>query len=141
MSDTTLSAPDVDRPYPPVAWLTSLALGFVVVGGIIMASYAPRQAPLKLATALLVAALVLMATAVVTLARIRQFAWKRFAVIFKWALLAYAIESAMIEFAFVKDHMHGASLVIVTLMLAVFATSVPVTIAFTTARYADLEDD
>jgi hypothetical protein len=52
-------------------------------------------------------------------------------------LLAYVITSAMIELAFVRDHTRGSSLVIVTLMLVVFALSVPTTIAFTTARFAD----
>jgi Tfp pilus assembly protein PilX len=43
----------------------------------------------------------------------------------------------MIEFAFVRDHTRGASLFIVTCMLVIFALSVPTTIAFTTARFAD----
>jgi len=57
--------------------------------------------------------------------------------VFKWALLAYVITSGMIEFAFVHDHTRGSSLVLVTLMLVVFALSVPTTIAFTVARFAD----
>ena len=43
----------------------------------------------------------------------------------------------MIEFAFVHDHTRGSSLVIVTLMLVIFASSVPTTIAFTVARFAE----
>lgn len=141
MTDTTLTpTTDLDRAYPPVVWISTLALGIVVIGGIIMASYAPRLAPLKVATALLVVALILMVIAVTMLLRIPSFAWKRFRIVFKWALLAYIIEAGMIEFAFVKDQMRGSSLVIVTLMLFVFATSVPINIAFTTARYADLDE-
>jgi len=30
----------VDRPYPPVAWLSTGALCLVIIGGILMASYA-----------------------------------------------------------------------------------------------------
>jgi hypothetical protein len=122
---------------PPVAWVTTTALGLVVVGGILLASYAPRVAPLGAATALLVAAGALLVVAAVLLARLRDFAWRTFATVFKWALLAYVVTSAMIEFAFVHDHTRGASLTLVTLMLVVFALSVPTTIAFTTARYAD----
>jgi type III secretory pathway component EscS len=128
-----------DRPYPPIGWLSSGALGGVVVGGIILASYAPRTAPLPLATALLCVAAVLLTTAGVLLARLREFSWITFRSVFKWALLAYAITSGMIEFAFVHDHTRGASLVLVTLMLVIFALSVPITIAFTVARYADLD--
>lgn len=139
MSDTaTALLPDDDRPYPPIAWLSSGALGSVVVGGILMSSYAPRLAPLKFATALMVLGWFLLLGAVALLLRIREFAWDTFAKVFKSALLAYVIEAGMIEFAFVKDHTRGASLVIVSLMLVVFATSVPVTIAFTVARYAEI---
>jgi hypothetical protein len=130
---------NADRPYPPIGWLSSGALGCVVVGGIILASYAPRTAPLPLATVLLCAAAILLASAGVLLARLRAFSWKTFGNVFKWALLAYAITSGMIEFAFVHDHTRGASLLLVTLMLVIFALSVPTTIAFTVARFADLD--
>jgi hypothetical protein len=122
---------------PPVGWLSTSALGLVVVGGILLASYAPRVAPLSLATALLCGAIVLLVLAGALLARIKDFAWATFANVFKWALLAYVITSGMIEFAFVHDHTRGSSLVLVTLMLVVFALSVPTTIAFTVARFAD----
>jgi hypothetical protein len=126
-----------DRPMPPVGWLSTGALGLVVVGGILLASYAPRVAPLGVATALLCVAVVLLLAAGVLLARIQEFAWATFAKVFKWALLAYVITSGMIEFAFVHDHTRGSSLVLVTLMLGVFALSVPTTIAFTVARFID----
>ena len=130
---------DADRPYPPIGWLSTSALACVVVGGIILASYAPRVAPLPLATALLCVAAVLLAAAGTLLARLHAFSWKTFVNVFKWALLAYAITSGMIEFAFVRDHTRGASLVLVSLMLVIFALSVPTTIAFTVARFADLD--
>jgi hypothetical protein len=122
---------------PPIGWLSAGALGLVVVGGILLASYAPRVAPLGVATALLCGAIVLLVVAGVLLARIEDFAWGTFANVFKWALLAYVITSGMIEFAFVHDHTRGSSLVLVSLMLVVFALSVPTTIAFTVARFVD----
>lgn len=125
------------RPVPPVGWLTSGALACVVVGGILLASYAPRVAPLGAATALLIAAAILMVAAGTLLARIANFAWATFVKVFKWALLAYAITAGMIEFAFAHDHTRGTSLVVVSLMLVIFALSVPTTIAFTVARFAD----
>jgi hypothetical protein len=122
---------------PPIGWLSAGALGLVVVGGIMLASYAPRIAPLGFATALLCGAVVLLVLAGILLARINEFAWATFVSVFKWALLAYVITSGMIEFAFVRDHTRGSSLMLVTLMLVVFALSVPTTIAFTVARFVD----
>ena len=128
---------EIDRPYPPIAWITSGALGLVIIGGVWMASHAPRRAPLGIAVALLCAAAFLMLVAATLLARQRIFAWSTFRKVLKWGLLAYVIEAGMIEYAFVRDHTSGASLVIVTLMLLIFATSPPMTIAFTVARYHD----
>lgn len=127
---------DVDRPYPPIAWLTTGALVSIVTGGILIASYAPRRAPLGAAVALLVVGAALLATGWIQLSRQRVFSWTTFRNVLKWALLAYVIEAGMIEFAFVRNHARGSTLLTVTLMLVVFATAVPSTIAFTVARYA-----
>jgi hypothetical protein len=135
MSD--FGTPSGDRPFPPVAWLTTGALALVVVGGIVMSSYAPRRAPLGLAVGLLGLAVVLLLVVVVIFARLKDFAWSTFALVFKWALLAYVIEAGMIEFSFVRNHISGASLEIVSGMLVVFGVSVPTTIAFTAARFAE----
>jgi hypothetical protein len=75
------------------------------------------------------------------LARVQGFAWGRFFGVAKWALLAYAITAGMIEFAFVRDHLAGGPLVVLTLSLVVYAVHVPVLIAFTVARYADSESE
>jgi hypothetical protein len=131
------ATPSGDRPFPPVAWLTTGALALVVIGGIVMASYAPRHAPLGLAVGLLGLALALLIVVVVIFARLKDFAWSTFALVFKWALLAYVIEAGMIEFSFVRNHISGSSLVIVSGMLVVFGVSVPTTIAFTAARFAE----
>ena len=73
----------------------------------------------------------------VLLGRHRPLAGRTVRRVFHWALLAYVISAGMIEFAFVRDHTRGAPLVVVSCLLVVFATSVPTTIAVTTARYAD----
>ncbi|MGH9021308.1 MAG: hypothetical protein ACRDV0_09890 [Acidimicrobiales bacterium] len=139
MSAVPPSSNDVDRPYPPIAWLTTGALGVIVVGGILMASYAPRRAPLGIATALLIVGAVLLVSAAVALSRVATFSWTTFRKVFKWALLAYVLEAGMIEFAFLRDHTRGSSLAIVSGLLVIFATSVPTTIAFTVARFAELD--
>ena len=129
--------PTGDRPYPPIAWLSTGALTLVIIGGILMASYAPRKAPLGVSTALLVVGALLLASAGTLLVRLRDFSRETFVKVFKWAIFADLVTAAMIEFAFVRDHTRGASLVVVSCMLVVFTLSVPTTIAFTVARYAD----
>ena len=124
------------RRFPPVAELTTLSLAIVVVGGILMASYVPRRPPLGLPTALACVAAALVVASVFLLSRLRDFAWNRFFVVFRWALLAYVISAAMIGFAFVRDHTRGAPLALVVLMLVIFAADVPLIIAFTVARYS-----
>jgi len=135
-----MSAPHVtngERHFPPIAWLSTGALVVVIMGGIVMASYAPRRPPLGVAGSLLALAVVLLAAVAVILARLRDFAWATFTKVFKWALLAYVVEAGVIEFSFVRNHTSGTALAIVTGMLVVFGVSVPTTIAFTVARYAD----
>jgi hypothetical protein len=70
-----------------------------------------------------------------------DFAWPRFFQVAKWALLAYAFTAAMIEYAFLRDHLKGGPLVILTLSLVVYALQVPTLIAFTVARYDTSRED
>ena len=126
----------VDRPFPPIAWLSTIALACVVVGGIIIASHAPHMSSLGVPLARLGIGAALLVTALGLLTQLKDFAWPTFMKVFKWELLAYVIVSGMIELAFVHDHMRGSSLVVVSLMLVVFALAVPTTSAFTVARYA-----
>jgi hypothetical protein len=124
------------RRFPPVAELTTVSLAVVVVGGILLASYVPRRPPLGLPTALAGIGAALLLASVFLLSRLRDFAWDRFFVVFRWALLAYTISAAMIGFAFIRDHTRGGPLALVVLMLVIFAVDVPVIIAFTVARYS-----
>lgn len=124
------------RRLPPIAQLTVCSLALVVTGGILMASYVPRQPPLAVPAALAAVSAVLTLTSGFLLSRLEQFAWPRFFLAFRWALLAYVISAGMIGFAFVRDHTRGAPLALVIVMLVIFALDVPVVIAFTVARYS-----
>jgi hypothetical protein len=129
-------APEAGRRFPPVAELAIGSLALVVVGGILMASYVPRRPPLGLPLALAAVSAVLLLTSAFLVSRLEQFAWPRFFVVFRWALLAYVISAGMIGYAFVHDHTRGAPLALVTAMLLIFALDVPLIIAFTVARYS-----
>jgi hypothetical protein len=126
----------VGRRFPPVAELAIGSLALVVIGGILMASYVPRRPPLTGPAVLTAVSAALVLTSVFLLSRLRPFAWGRFFLVFRWALLAYVISAGMIGFAFVRDHTRGTPLALVAVMLVIFALDVPVIIAFTVARYS-----
>ncbi len=124
-------------PLSAIALCATGALALIVVGGIYLASYVPRSVPLAPPVILLAAAGIALASAVVMLSRLRDFAWNRFFQVFKWTLLAYTVIAGMIGYAFVTDGTRGSVLVILVLMLAVFAADIPLLLAFSVARYAD----
>lgn len=124
-----------ERTLPPVTQLGMASLALIVAGGIYLAAHLPAQVPLTPAVILLSASALLLAVNLVLLSRVRGFAWRRFVAVGKWALLAYAITAGLIEFAFLRDGMSGAPLIVLTLSIVVYAVHVPVLIAFTVARY------
>ena len=128
------------RSFPPVAELAVVSLALVVIGGVLMASYVPRRPPLGLPAGVAAVSAVLIAASATLLARLPRFAWDRFFLVFRWALLAYGISAGMIAFAFIRDHTRGAPLVLVLLMLVIYTLDVPLIIAFTVARYAKPAD-
>ena len=128
------------RALPPVAQVAVLSMALVIVGGIYMAAHIPAHAALGLPIGLLVAAGVLVLANVAQLARLRQFAWPTFWLVGKWALVAYLVITGMLEYIFVLDGTRGSTLVVMTVMLAIFAVDVPVLLAFSVARYQPVEE-
>jgi hypothetical protein len=128
-----------ERRLPPVTQLGMTSLALIVAGGIYLAAHLPEHVPLAPAVILLALSVALLALNLLLLSRVRDFAWGRFFDVAKWALLAYTVIAAMIEYAFVRDHLSGGPLVVLTLSLVVFAVHVPLLIGFTVARYADSE--
>ena len=136
-----VSDPVLDRRYPPVTELGMASLALIVIGGIYLSSHLPKHVPLGPAIGLLIASAALFVVNMFLLTRVRDFAWDRFFEVGKWSLLAYCIIGAMIEYAFVRNHVGGGTLVVLTLSLAVFAVHVPAMVGFTVARYHDPRDD
>jgi len=126
-----------ERRLPPVTELGMASLALIVIGGIYLSAHLPRHVPLGPAIALLAASALLLAGNMIALSRVRDFAWDRFFEVGKWSLLAYAVIAGMIEYAFLRDHIRGGALVVLTLSLVVFAVHVPMLVGFTVARYAD----
>jgi hypothetical protein len=115
--------------------MASLAL--IVAGGIYLSAHLPRHVPLTPAVVLLALSALLLAVNLLALSRVKGFAWERFFQVGRWALLAYLVTAGLIEYAFVRNHLSGGPLVVLTLSLVVYAVHVPVLIAFTVARYDD----
>jgi hypothetical protein len=124
-----------ERRLPPVTALGMLSLALVLVAGIYLSAHLPEHVSLGPAVALLAASAAVLVGNLVALSRVEGFHWARFFAVARWALLAYSIISAMIEYVFLRNHTSGGPLVVMTLSLVVFAVNVPVLIGFTVARY------
>jgi hypothetical protein len=129
-----------ERPLPPVTELGMASLALIVIGGIYLSAHLPRHVPLAPAIALLAASALLLVGNMIALSHVRNFAWDRFFSVGKWSLLAYVAIAGMIEYAFLRDHIRGGALVVLTLSLVVFAVHVPILVGFTVARYAGADD-
>ena len=128
-----------ERRLPPVTPIAMTSLALIVIGGIYLAAHIPNDVPLGPAIALLAASALLLAINLALLARVEGFAWNRFFEVGKWALLAYAAIAGMIEYVFLRNHVRGGTLVVLTLSLVVFAVHVPTLIGFTVARFYEPE--
>ncbi|MGA2320962.1 MAG: hypothetical protein ABSG95_09505 [Solirubrobacteraceae bacterium] len=125
------------RRLPPVTQVGMVSLGLVIAAGIYLSAHLPKHVSLGPAIALLGASALLLAGNLLALARVQGFPWGRFFAVARWALVAYALIAALIEFSFLNNHLSGGPLVVLTLALAVFAVHVPVLIGFTVARYEE----
>ncbi len=140
-SGTTTGAqrpsPDVYEPrkLPPVAQLIVVSVTLMISSGVYLASHLPKAPPLGPALGLVAAGGLFTVVAMVTLATIKDFAWKQFFVVARWAFVAYLVISGLLGFVFIYDHTRGATLYVLIASLVVFALDVPTIIAFTVARY------
>ena len=124
-----------EQRLPPVTQLGVVSMALIVAGGISIAARLPGDVPLGLPVALLAAAALVLAFNVISLARTPGFNRDVFFEVARWALLAYCVIAAILEYVFVKDGTRGGILVVLTLSLIVFAVHVPLLIGFTVARY------
>jgi hypothetical protein len=129
------------RRLPPVTQIGMASLALIVAGGIYLSAHLPEHVPLGPAVVLLVLSALLLAGNLFSLTRVEGFAWQRFFAVAKWSLLAYVVTAGLIEYAFLRDHLGGGPLVVLTLSLVIFAVHVPTLIGFTVARYYDPEEE
>ena len=94
-----------------------VSLALIVAGGIYLSSHIPQHVPLGPAVVLLAASAVLLAGNLGLLARVEGFAWAKFFEVAKWSLLAYTVIAGLIEYSFLRNHLSGGPLVVLTLSL------------------------
>jgi len=128
-----------ERRLPPVTQIGMGSLALIVAAGIYLSANLPQHVSLAPAVVLVALSALLLAANLVALSRVEDFPWDRFADIAKWALLAYVVVAGMIEYSFVRNHLSGGPLVVLTLALIIFAVHVPTLIGFTVARFYGAE--
>jgi hypothetical protein len=129
-----------ERRLPPVTQVGMFSLALIVAGGIYLSAHLPNHVSLTPAIVLLAASALLLLGNLASLARVPAFAWDSFFEVARWAMLGYVIVAGMIEYSFLRDHLSGGPLVVLSLSLVVFAVHVPVLIGFTVARYHESAD-
>ena len=127
-----------EQRLPPVTELGVVSMALIVAGGISIAASLPGDVALGVPVALLSASALILGWNVVSLARTPGFNWPAFFGVARWALVAYCVIAAILEWVFVKDGTRGGVLVVLTLSLVVFAVHVPLLIGFTVARFQPL---
>ena len=131
----TGAARDAFAGRPPISVVCVVSMALVLSGGVYLAAYLPRPAPLDPAVGLVAAAGAALLGAIALVASLRDFAWDTFFVVAKWALLAYAVIAGILEYVFVYDGTRGTMLVLLTLSLVIFAVDIPVLFGFSVARF------
>jgi hypothetical protein len=121
--------------YPPVTQVAMASLALIIAGGIYLSANLPAHVSLAPAVILLALSAVLMALNLLSLTRVKGFAWERFFAVARWSLVAYLVIGGMLEFVFIHNHVRGGTLVVLTLSLLIFAIHVPTLMGFTVARY------
>jgi hypothetical protein len=120
---------------PPTARLGTLTLAMTVAGGVVMAAQYGRNPSLSAPIALAAAAGFVLVVNVALLSRVKAFAWAAFFRVLGWALLAYFVIAGILEFVFVFDHTPSHQLALFSVLLFLFATDVPLILAFSVARW------
>ena len=88
-----------EKKFPPVTQVAMISLALIIAGGIYLSANLPAHVALGPAVILLALSSVLMAFNLLSLTRVKDFAWDQFFAVAKWSLLAYIVIAGMIEFA------------------------------------------
>jgi hypothetical protein len=124
---------------PPIEAIAVASMALILAGGVIFASYLPRQVSMVQIVPFVAAAWGLILVNLGLLSRLKGYAWGTFFRVLRWLLLVYLTEAAMFEFIVVYNHARGRTLVMLTIMLAAFAVNIPLLVSYFVGRYRSLE--
>jgi hypothetical protein len=126
-----------ERRLPPVTEIAVVTMALVIIAGIYIVAHLPNEVGLALPIALVAAATALLCWNLLSLSRIRGFAWDAFFLVAKWSFLAYAVIAGMLEFVFIHDKTPGSVLTVMSASLVIFAVNIPLLFGFSVARYQE----
>lgn len=115
------------------ALAATAALTCAVIGGIYIGSTIGGHSSLLPAVIVAVVAYLFMTVSLVGLILNHHYSRPSFVKYVRGALLAYLLEAGILEFVFAYDHVSSTVIVILSALLVIFATSVPVIIGHTLA--------
>lgn len=126
-------------PRPPIGMMCQMSLGFLVTSAVVLAAQIPGLHDVAVPIVLSAASWLLFLIGVSMLAHVGPFAWRVFRLVASRELLAELVVGGMLEFVFVYDHTPMRALAIFTSLLVVFMLDVALLIAFTVARYQEID--
>lgn len=120
---------------PPVWECGVVTLIFVVVSVVLLASYIPDLPNTVPVYILLAAGTILIGVQLVLIGSMENFSRRSFHQVGGYALLAYIVIGGMIEYTFIRNHVRGEELALLTWGMALFIVDVPLILGFSVARY------
>jgi hypothetical protein len=124
---------DVRRP--PIWECGVVTLLLVVVSVIVLAAYIPNLPNTIPLYIMLAAGTILIGVQLVLIGSLDNFSRSSFHTITTYALLAYVVIGGMIEYTFIRNHVSGEELALLTWGMALFIVDVPLILGFSVARY------
>ncbi len=139
MTSTPVPFSPYDARRPPVGVACQVSLVLLVASAITLAAQIPNVRDLVGPVLLCAGAWVAFVIGASMLARVGPFSWRVFRLVASRQLLVELVIAGMLEFIFIRDHMPARILVVFSLLVAVFCLTVALLIAFTVARYQDID--
>ncbi len=112
-----------------------MTLILVVVSVIVLASYIPDIPNTIPVYIMLAAGTILIGVQLFLIGSLDNFSRSSFHTVGGCALLAYIVIGGMIEYTFIRNHVRGEELALLTWGMALFVVDVPLILGFSVARY------
>ncbi len=135
MTETVATTRLADVRRPPIWELGVACLACTVISTIWLASYIPNTPNTIPSYVLLAIGTLCVVGQLVLVGGLGNFSRASFHEVSGWALAAYVVIGGMIEYVFLRNHVRGEELGLLTWGLALFVVDVPLILGFSVARY------